>query len=125
MKKFLKPTPLNPRPPNINQLQNTQITTKTTVMEKREDTTTFSELKRKFEAKSTEGEEKGTILPGKKFKFPGCSSDLQGKKQKTTATKFEMGGHKTAAEHSENYSTEDLIGRKTGEGGLGTNQGSC
>ena len=41
------------------------------------------------------------------------------------AAKFVMGDQKTAAEHSDNFSTEDIIGRKTGEGGLGTNQGSC
>ena len=124
MKKFLKPTPTKPRPPNINQLQNTQIATKTTVLEKGQDTTTFSELKRKFEAKSSEGEERETNLPGK-FKFPGCSSDIRGEKGKTMATKYVLGGQRTAAEHSENYSTEDFIGRKTGEGGIGTNQGSC
>ena len=124
MKKFLKPTPIQPRPPNFNQLQNNQIAIKTTVLEKGQDMTTFSELKRKFEAKLTEGEERGTNLPGK-FKFPGCSSDIRGEKGKTMATKYVLGGQRTAAEHSENYSTEDFIGRKTGEGGLGTNQGSC
>ena len=124
MKKFLKPTPAQPSPPHTNQEQNNHIVAKTTLMKKGKSSNEFSELKQKFEAKNMRGDVRGTNLPGN-FQVPGSSSTLQGKKIKTTAAKIAMGGPKTAAQSIENNSREDTIGRKLGEGGLGTNQGSC
>ena len=124
LKTFFKPTPVQPKPPKDNQLQTPPKPTKTTVMEQRKGTTTFSDLKQIFEAKNTAGDTRGTNLP-ENFEVPGLSSVVQGKIRKTTATKNILGGVITAADPREKNSREDIIGRNPGEGGLGTNKGSC